>query len=136
MTAVKDDADNIVGYERRYHNDNGDITRLDRYDADQSYQSYVLYTYDDDGRLYTETTYAANGIGQSSIVYTYDDDGRLSQKAYEYPHSATVELYGSDGNVIEKQYYDNNNRLSYREVMEDGAWVRYEPTEPPTEETE
>ena len=62
MTPVKDDSGNITGYERRYHNDNGDITRWDIYDADQVYQSYVLYEYDNHNRLISEITYLANGI--------------------------------------------------------------------------
>ena len=45
MTPVKDDSGNITGYERKYHNDNGDITRWDVYDADEKYDHYILYEY-------------------------------------------------------------------------------------------
>lgn len=135
MTAVKNDAGDIVGYERRYHNDSGDITRLDSYDADQNYLSFVLYAYDDNGRLFTETAYEASGIAQSRTVYTYDDDGKLIEKALELPHGdATVERYNADGDVIEKLYYNTDEQLSYREVLENGSWVRYDPTEPPASE--
>ena len=134
MTPVTDSAGKITGYERRSYNDSGAVTRLDRYDAEQNYLSYVLYTYDDAGRLSAETNYAGSGIGQSRIIYTYDDDGLLIEKAYEYPHDTTVEVYAKDGKVTEKRYYDVNGQLSYSELLENGAWVRYDPTEPSSEE--
>lgn len=137
LTPVKDDAGRITGYERRSYNDSGDVTRLDRYDAEQNYLSYVLYAYDDAGRLFTETNFSGSGIGQSRIVYTYDDDGRLTEKAYEQPHGeTTVELYNADGIVTEKRWYGTDDQLLYREVLEEGAWVRYEPTDPSTAEDE
>lgn len=135
LTAVKDGDGAIVGYERRYHNDNGDITRLDIYDADQTYLNYVLYEYDDAGLLFTETYYTANGIAQSRTLYTYDEDGRLYEKSYEYPHGdATVERYNADGEIVEKRYYDTDEQLSYTERLEDGKWVKCDPTEPPATE--
>lgn len=137
LTAVYNDAGALTGYERRYHNDSGLITRLDRYDADQNYLSYVLYAYDDADRLFTETYFSSQGFGQERIVYTYDDNGRLTEKAFEQSRGeVTVEVYAADGTVIEKRYYDTDERLSYTEKLEDGAWVRYDPTEPPATDDE
>ena len=138
MTAVTDSSGNVTGYERRYHNTDGNISRLDVYDADQEYLSFVLYEYYDDGSLYTETTYAADGIAQSRLIYIYDDDGALYQKAYELPNGeATVETFDKDGNVVERQYYDTDEKLYKREALEDGEWKTYEggelSTEGPTE---
>ena len=131
LTAVRNESGEITGYERRYHNDDGNITRLDSYDADQNYLTFVLFTYDDAGRLYTETFYVADGFAESRNIYTYDDDGRLSEKAIEYPHGeATVEHYDANGSVYERLYYGTDEQLSYSEKLENGAWVRYEPTEP------
>ena len=132
MTAVTDADGNVSGYERRYHNADGNLSRLDIYDPNQQYLSFVLYGYDDEGRLTTETYYLANGIAQSRTVYSYDDSGKLSEKAYEYPTGeATVERYDADGNVIEKLYYGKDEKLSYREVLEDGEWKTYLPEDSP-----
>ena len=127
MTAVTDDSGNVTGYERRYHNENGDISRLDRYDINKEYLSFALYEYDDNGRLFSETEYQANGIAESRTVYSYDDDGILSERAYELPNGeATVERYDADGNVVEKLCYDSDEKLFRREVLENGEWIRYD----------
>lgn len=134
LTAVVDGEGNVTGYERRFHNSFGGITRLDIYDRDQAYLSFVLYNYDDNHRLYTETYYLANGIAQSRTVYDYYDDGSLFEKAYELPNGeATVECYDRNGNLYEKQYYDRNEQLTHREVLEDGVWNTYYPEEDATE---
>lgn len=127
MVAMKDDNGTITGYERRYLDDDGNITRWDRYDADQVYQSFVLYEYYDDGKLYTETYYRADGIAESRTAYVYDDDGHLYEKSYEYPHGdALTERYDADGELIEKFYYDENEQLSQHDVLENGTWVSYD----------
>lgn len=130
MTPVTDAGGQVTGYERRFHNDVGAITRLDVYDADQVYQSFVLYAYDDKGLMTSETYYRADGIAERRIAYTYDDSGTLYEKALELPNGeATVERLDAQGNVIEKQYFGTDEQLAYREVLEDGEWVRYDPTE-------
>lgn len=127
MTEIMDDDGNLTGYERRYHNNNGDITRWDVYDADQTYLYYVLYEYDDDGRLSSETRYKAEGFAEYRYVYTYDDDGNLAEKAFEDPHGeATVTRYDAEGNEIERLYYGTDEKLSKREVLENGAWITYD----------
>ena len=134
LTRVTDSDGNTTGFERRYLNANGDITRWDVYDKDQVYLSYVLYAYDDADRLYSETYYLANGIAQSRTVYTYDDNGALTEKAFELPNGeATVERYDEDGNVIEKLYYGSDEKLSYREVLQNGEWATYPAEEIPAE---
>jgi len=124
MTEVKNDKGVLTGYERRYHNDHGDITRLDVYDTEKEYKSFVLYEYDDEYRLFTETYYKADGIATSRIVYTYDDDGKLYEKAYEYPHGeSNVERYDKEGENVEKLYYDTDGKLIKHETLKDGKWV-------------
>ena len=127
MTEIEDDDGNVTGYERRYHNDYGDITRLDVYDEDQTYLYFVLYDYYDDHKLYTETRYKAEGFAEYRYVYTYDDDGNLTEKAYELPHGeAELYRYDADGNEIERLYYGTDEQLVKREVLEDGEWVNYD----------
>ena len=127
MTAVTDDDGKITGYERRYLNGEGYLSRLDQYDADQEYLSFVLYEYYDDGKLYTETYYRADGIAETRTVYTYDDNGKLYEKSYEYPHgNALTERYNTDGEVTEKFYYDEDAQLSEHDVLEDGRWISYD----------
>lgn len=134
MTELRDDNDNLTGYERKYHNDNGDVTRWDVYDENQTYLYYVLYEYDDNNRLTAETKYKAEGFAEYRYTYTYDDNGKLSEKAYELPHGeAEVYRYDADGNEIERLYYDTNEALYKREVLENGKWVAYDPTEAATE---
>ena len=133
MTEVKDSAGQITGYERRYHNDNGDITRLDVYDADEVYQSFVIYEYDDSYRLTKETTYRADGIGEFYYTYTYDDDGNLYEKGwYSAKDGATRTLYDADGSEVEKYTYNSDDILTNHEVLENGEWVEL----PVDEETE
>ena len=127
MTAVTSSDGTVTGYERRFHNENGDITRLDVYDADKVYQSFVLYDYDDYDRLLSETFYAADGIAQYRNVYSYDDDGNLAEMAVEHPHGeAEVTRYDSDGNETERLFYDTEEELYQRDVLEDGVWHSYD----------
>jgi antitoxin component YwqK of YwqJK toxin-antitoxin module len=127
LTAVYDDGGAITGYERRYHNDNGDVTRLDVYDAEKNYQSFEICEYNDDGLLYTRTYYRADGIAVSRDVYSYDDAGTLSEIAHENPHGdATVDRYDKSGNIVEKLSYDTEGQLERRLVLEDGSWVSYD----------
>ena len=112
MTEVRDDGGNLTGYERRFYYDDGNISRLDCYDADQVYQSFVLYDYYDSGLLSAETYYRADGIAEYRSVYTYDDDGKLTEKAWEYPDgSAEVIRYDADGNETERLNYDTEGEL-------------------------
>ncbi len=133
MEEVKDDSGTLTGYERRFYNQNGDVTRLDVFDENETYLYYILYEYDDNNRLYTETRYKAEGFGDSRYVYTYDDDGNLAEKAYELPHGeAEIYRYDTDGNEIERLYYGSDEKLIKHEVLEDGKWIIAD-TEPPTE---
>ncbi len=134
MTEIKDDDDNLTGYERKYHNDSGDVTRWDVYDENQTYLYYVIYEYDDNHRMTSETKYKAEGFAEYRYTYTYDDNGKLSEKAYELPHGeAEVHRYDADGNEIERLYYGTDEKLNKREVLENGKWVAYAPTEASTE---
>ena len=127
MIEVKDDNGNLSGYERRYHNDNGDVTRLDVYDENETYLYYVIYEYDDDNRLMSETRYGAEGFAEYRYVYTYDDDGNLTEKAVEHPHGeAEVYHYDTNGNETERLYYGADEKLAKREVLENGRWVTYD----------
>lgn len=123
MTAVKDDSGKITGYERRYHNDNGDITRWDIYDADEVYQSYVLYEYDNRNRLIKETAYLANGIGDHGTTYDYDDDDNLVQKLeFSAKNGAARTLYDKEGNATDIYEYDVTDTLTVHKVYENGEW--------------
>ena len=134
LTEIKDDDGNVTGYERRYVNDNGDITRWDVYDENETYQYYVLYEYDDNNRLSAETRYKAEGFAEYRYTYAYDDEGNLIEKAYELPHGeAEVYRYNTDGEEVERLYYGTDEKLTKREVLENGKWVAYDPTENPTE---
>ncbi|MBQ3329871.1 MAG: hypothetical protein IJG87_01675 [Ruminococcus sp.] len=124
LTAVKDENGNITGYERRYHNDNGDITRWDVYDAQEQYLNYTLYEYDSDGNLAKETLYEANGIGVYYYAYSYTDDGVLAEKDYaSAKNGSSRTLYDEDGNEKYHYSYDNNDNLVKYEEYVNGDWV-------------
>ena len=131
MEPIKDENGSITGYERKYHNDNGDITRWDVYDADEQYDHYILYEYDSNDRLGKETYYQADGIGVYYYAYSYDDNGTIAEKDYvSAKDGSTRTLYDSDGNESERYTFDINDQLSKYEVYQNGAWVE---SEPPTE---
>lgn len=135
LIELKDDSGAVTGYERRYYNDNGDVTRVDVYDTEDVYQSFIIYDYDDAYRLIQETHYRADGIGEYYYDYTYDDDGNMIEKGYfTMKDGAEVTLYDTDGNETERYTYDSDDSLSKHEVMVDGKWV--EATEAETEATE
>ncbi len=132
MTAVKDEGGMITGYERKYYNDDGKITRWDIYDADEVYQKYVVYTYDSDGRLTQETTYRADGIGDFYYTYVYDTDGNLTEKGYYTQSKGAVRtLYDKSGNECERYEYDETDQLISHKLLKDGDWI--DATEPSTE---
>ena len=136
MEPVMDVNGNITGYERKYHNDNGDITRWDVYDANEQYDHYILYEYDSNDRLAKETYYDASGFGVWYNAYSYSDEGSLAEKDYaSAKEGSTRTLYDSDGNEKERFTYDNNDQLSKYEVYQNDIWVEAElPTEPQTED--
>lgn len=127
MVEVKDDDGKLSGYERRFYNDNGDVTRLDVYDSDQTYLYYMLYEYDDIDRLFTESRYSSEGFAEYRYVYSYNDNGKLSEKAIEYPHGeAEVRRYDADGSEVERLYYGTDEKLIKTEKLENGKWVTYD----------
>lgn len=135
LTPVTDDTGNITGYERKYHNDSGDITRWDRYDENEQYIEYVLYEYDSSGRLAQETTYAADGIGQFYYAYSYDEDGNLAEKDYCTMKEGSERTLYVNGAESERLTFDKYDVLIKYEVSQNGAWVEADlPTETPTEE--
>lgn len=136
MTPVEDEAGNTVGYERKYHNDNGDITRWDVYDADEQYDHYILYEYDSGDRLAKETYYQANGIGAYYYAYSYTADGVLAEKDYvNAKEGSTRTLCDENGDETQRFTYDRDDQLIRYEVFENGAWTESElPTQP--DETE
>lgn len=127
ITEVRNERGVITGYERRYHNTEGDISRLDVYDADKNYDHFVLYDYDENRRLLQETTYKANGIGDFYYTYTYDDNGNMLEKGhYTAYEGAQRYLYDTDGNEVERYYYDSDDVLYLHEVFQNGAWQEVE----------
>ena len=129
--AVKDDSGSITGYERKYHNDEGELTRWDVYTADEVYDHYILYEYDSDGRLGKETYYQADGIGVYYNAYSYNDDGVLMEMDYVNAKEGSERLiYDENGVEKERLTFDSSDNLIKYEVFRDGEWVSDEvPTE-------
>ena len=124
LTPVKDENGAISGYERKYHNDNGDVTRWDVYDANQQYDHYILYEYDSNDRLAKETYYQANGIGVYYYAYSYNDSGKLAEEDYvSAKEGSTRTLYDADGHEKERMTYDLNDTLIKYEVYQNNTWV-------------
>lgn len=131
LTPVKDENGATAGYERKYHNDNGDVTRWDVYDANQQYDHYILYEYDSNNRLARETYYQANGIGVYYYAYSYNSSGKLAEEDYvSMKEGSTRTLYDEDGHEKERMTYDQNDQMTKYEVYQNGTWVE---SIPPTE---
>lgn len=129
-TPIKDDSGTVTGYERKYHNDNGDVTRWDVYDANQQYDHFVLYEYDANDRLAKETYYLANGIGEYYYAYSYDEDGNLAEKDYCTAKNGSVRLRYQKGVESERMTYDRDDKLIKYEVYRNDTWTEAElPTE-------
>ena len=123
-TPVKDENGSITGYERKYHNDNGDITRWDVYDANEQYDHYILYEYDSDGNLAKETYYRADGIGVYYYAYSYTDDGVLAEMDYaSAKEGSTRTQYDSEGKELKRYSYDNKDEFFKYEEFINGKWV-------------
>ena len=126
-TEVYDDSGVLTGYERRFVNSDGLLSRLDVYDENDEYDHFVLYEYDDDGRLIQETTYRADGIGDFYYTYSYDDDDNIVEKGYyTAKDGATRTLYNADGDEIEIYHYNEQDELFLHEIYEDGTWKYYD----------
>ena len=134
LTPVKDENGATAGYERKYHNDNGDVTRWDVYDANQQYDHYVLYEYDSNDRLAKETHYQANGIGVYYYAYSYNSAGKLAEEDYVSAKEGSMRtLYDDDGHEKERMTYDRNDQMTKYEVYQNGTWVESDlPTEAET----
>ena len=127
---IKDDNGAITGYERKYHNDNGDITRWDVYDAQEQYDHYVLYEYDSENRLVKETYYLASGIGEYYYAYSYDENGELAEKDYCTAKDGSERILYENGAEAKRLTFDYNDELIKYEEYRNGSWVE---AEPPTE---
>ena len=135
MTAVRNESGTVTGYQTVYHNDNGDLSRVDFYDADQVYDHFVVYEYDSQNRLIQETTYRADGIGDFYYTYVYDDGGVLTEKGYFTMSDGAVRtLLGPDGSETERYTYDSADTLIRHEIFTDGAWTEIPPEEDETTE--
>ena len=131
LNKITNDSGAPIGYERRYHNDNGDITRLDVYDKDENYDHYILYEYDDNNHLIKETTYRADGIGDYGYEYTYDENGIMTEKLYfTMTKGSERTLYNEKGYAVERYTYDPEDRLIKHELCVNGIWQ-----DAPVEET-
>ena len=137
MEPVKDENGAVTGYERKYHNDNGDITRWDVYDVNQQYDHYVLYEYDSHNRLAKETYYMANGIGVYYYAYSYNESGKLAEQDFvSAKGDSTRTIYDADGHEKERYTYDKTDKMTKFEVYQNDTWVESEPpTEAETTET-
>ena len=135
---VKDDSGVITGYERKYHNDNGSVTRWDVYDANEQYDHYTIYEYNSDNQLVKETYYRADGIGVFYYAYSYSEDGVMAEMDYASAKDGSARtIYDENGKEKERYTYDNkDNFVKYEEYIDD-QWVEKElPTEAPTESEE
>lgn len=123
LTPVKDENGTITGYERKYHNDTGGVTRWDVYDADQQYDHYVLYEYDSSDRLTKETYYQADGIGVYYYEYSYDENGKLAEEDYaSAKNGSTRTLYNNGEENIRYTYDEKDELVKYEEYI-GGTWV-------------
>lgn len=131
LTPIKDENGSVTGYERKYHNDNGDVTRWDVYDAQEQYDHYTLYEYDSNGRLAKETYYQANGIGVWYYAYSYTEEGVLAEMDYaSAKDGSTRTLYGEDGKEKYRYTFDHEDQFVKNEEFVNGEWVERElPTE-------
>lgn len=134
MTPVKDEKGTVTGYERKYHNDNGDVTRWDVYDVNQQYDHYVLYEYDSNNRLAKETYYQASGIGVYYYAYSYNDSGKLAEEDFvSVKDGSTRTIYDADGHEETRYTYDRDDQLIKYELYKNDTWVEAElPTEAET----
>ncbi|WP_405340986.1 hypothetical protein [Ruminococcus sp.] len=137
MEPLKDENGAVTGYERKYHNDNGDVTRWDVYDANQQYDHYVLYEYDSNNRLAKETYYQASGIGVYYYAYSYNDSGKIAEEDFvSVKEGSTRTLYDADGHEEKRYTYDRDDQLIKYEVYQNDTWVASElPTEAETTDT-
>ena len=134
LVPITRDSGDILGYERYYHDSNGNLTRVDSYDSKEVYDHYLIMEYDSENRLIKESRYKADGLGDFYYTYTYDDDGNMTEKGYYTMHDgATRTLYDEKGVEIERYTYDADDKLIKHEVKTDGNWILA--TEPETEPT-
>lgn len=124
LVPVTNDSGKILGYERRYLNDDGKVTRWDIYNADQEYQRYMLYEYNDEGKTVKESSYRADGIGEYYYTYDYYASGVIKEKGY-YTQSegAKRTIYDEKGSEIERYVYDEEDNLTSHTVLVNGTWV-------------
>ena len=123
MTPIKDENGAVTGYERKYHNDNGDVTRWDVYDASEQYDHYVLYEYDSNGRLGKETYYRAVNVSRRSA----GGEQQHTEKAKDQRNESALHY------LILEWSLTVLPRLSTETSPTDGDWVE-KPL--PTESTE
>ena len=135
MIPVTESSGEITGYERYSHNDEGYLSRVDYFNANEEYDHYIIYEYDSQGRVSLETCYSANGIGQYFYDYRYDDEGNLEKVTYATQTEGYSVTSYEGGAEKEKFSYDNKGNLISHQEMQNGEWVET-PYEEETENTD
>lgn len=130
MIPVTEASGTITGYERYSHNSEGYLSRTDYFTVDEQLDHYVIYDYDDEGRVIQETTYAANGIGQFFYQYEYDEDGNYSCVTHVTQGEGYTVTWYQDGEENEIYTLDADGNLLSHQEKQNGEWV-----ETPVEET-
>lgn len=107
------DADTLGTYTDYTYGPHG-IERAEQGDFEADADHYIIYEYDDQGRLMGETSYMySNNKTYWYSLYEYDTDGSYTITEYEWDvHDQEIrqknfyEKYGSDGQLVERFLYD------------------------------
>ena len=127
MIPYYNDSNEQEGFVRRGYSTEVLLQREDFFDLDKNLTYFKAYEYDSDNNLIQETWYKSNGIGDYYYTYKYDDAGNIVEKGY-YPAEGNVNItiFDSQGNEIEKYYYDNNDELYLHQKLENDKWIDYD----------
>ena len=113
----------LTGYERSFHNDKGQLSRLDQFSADDEYTGFILYDYDSDGRIFQETTYGPDGIGKFFYNYEYDDEGRYYRVSYVTMNDGYTVTWYKDGEENEIYNYASDGTVLSHKALSNGEWI-------------
>lgn len=107
--------------EKRFYNENGQLTRFHAYDfyGSGEIEDSVSYSYNEKGQKIEQFTSGS----QTTTTYAYNEQGKLKEESWSRPNgqgAKSIYSYNSSGDVVEIKYYDADGKHDYSRVYELG----------------
>lgn len=105
-----------------FYNDTDKLSKVERYDENDSLEEYYMYEYNDDGKTVKYSAFDAEGNLKKYTTFDYNDNGQLSIERY-FSNDNKLENYYKfeyfeNGDMKSSSYYDSEGNLLSEDFFE------------------